>query len=466
MPGPFNEATDSQAKTAAVSGQQWLALLVAVAAYGGLAYATPRAKFGQLLLLFGLALGSYLVLLRWPLPLRWGLAAALGLRLLWLPAAPALSDDVYRFRWDGLLVAHGISPFLYRPAEIIADGGRRTLQTAQNRDELMPELAPLYRKLNSPNYYSVYPPVCQYIYGAAARVFPHSEAAFTCFLRLVIVAAEAGTAWLLLALLARWQLPATRAYWYLLHPLSIIELTGNLHIEAVVSYFLLLAFYFLTQRRRWQSASALALSVATKLLPLLLLPLLVRKLGWQQFIRYCLLTGLGLASLFIPFISPELIKNISRGLQLYFHNFEFNASVYYVLRPIGYWLTGYNQIAVIGPALAGLAATFTLLLAYRAKGRDIAMLPGLLLLSLTAYYLLATTVHPWYLTLLLALSVFTHLRFPRVWAGLAMLSYAAYQSRAYPENLWLVGLEYVGVAAVMLLDFKRSQHNSGVGRMV
>ncbi|MDQ2794026.1 MAG: hypothetical protein M3Y12_08465, partial [Bacteroidota bacterium] len=154
------------------SVSQLLALLLSAAAYAGLAYATPRAGFGQLLALMGVALAAYAWLLRTRLPLRWGLGAALVFRLLWLPAQPALSDDVYRFRWDGLLVAHGVNPFRFRPDELIADGARTALPDPAARARTLPELQQLYRRLNSPHYYSVYPPVCQAIFGASSRLFP------------------------------------------------------------------------------------------------------------------------------------------------------------------------------------------------------------------------------------------------------------------------------------------------------
>jgi alpha-1,6-mannosyltransferase len=124
------------------------ALLLSAAAYTGLAYATPRAEFGRVVALMGLALAAYAWLLHSRLPLRWGLGAALLLRLLWLPAAPALSDDVYRFRWDGLLVAHGVNPFRFRPDELIADGARTALPAAEARSQALPELEQLFRQLN------------------------------------------------------------------------------------------------------------------------------------------------------------------------------------------------------------------------------------------------------------------------------------------------------------------------------
>ena len=95
-----------------------VALLLSAAAYGLLAYATPRPAFGQLAGLLGLAFGLYFWLLNTGLPLRQGLLAALLLRLLWLPALPTFSDDYHRFRWDGLLLTEGLNPYRYRPDEL------------------------------------------------------------------------------------------------------------------------------------------------------------------------------------------------------------------------------------------------------------------------------------------------------------------------------------------------------------
>ena len=434
---------------------QAAALLLSGAAYAGLAYYTPRAHFAQLAGLFAVALLAYVWLLRSQLPLRWGLAGALLLRLLWLPATPAFSDDIHRFRWDGILVANGANPFQFRPDEIIADGARKAITNEPSRDAVLPQLQQLYRQINSPHYYSVYPPVCQFIFGAAARLFPASDAGFAGCLRAVVLMAELGTAWLLLALLPGLGKPPERALRYLLHPLTIVEISGNLHFEGILFFFLLLAIWLLSRHRWAASALALALAVATKLVPLLALPLLVKRLGWRRFIVYsAALTGT-LLLLFSPFISIDLFINISRSLKLYFRNFEFNASIYYLVRALGYWLTTYNEIAIIGPLLAVASGAIGLVLAWRERSHSMASLFQSLLLMLTAYYALATIVHPWYLTVLIGLSAMSRFRYPLVWGGLAVLSYAAYRTSAYTENLWLVGLEYVLTFAVLAWELFR-----------
>ena len=486
-----------------VAGKLWPgqvpALLVCAACYLGLAYYTPRANFGQLLALFGLAFGAYAYLLRTGLPLRLGLGAALLLRLLWLPALPTLSDDYHRFRWDGLLVAAGQNPYLHRPDEFLLPVGNwdKEVDSARHFDpreksrvltmsskpqqagltrharflprvemtfsSFLPtstsnqqpatnnqQLATEYPLLNSPHYYSVYPPVCQALFGAAAWLQPRSARGFVVWLRVVVLLAEAGSAALLLALLRRLGQPPTQALGYLLNPLVIVELTGNLHFEALMICLWLLAVWLLARGRGAWSAGVLGLAVGTKLLPVLMLPLLVRRLGWWRAVGYGAVAGATVAALFAPFVSAALVRNIGRSLELYFHSFEFNASVYYLLRASGYYFKGYNIIATLGPALAATAAAAGLLLAYFERRPTLVTLPRALLLLLTAYYLLATTVHPWYLTPLVALSTLTSYRYALVWSGLAVLSYAAYQTSAYTENLWLVGLEYGVVLAVLV----------------
>ena len=429
-----------------------LALLASAVAYGALAYAVPRADFGALLGWFGLATAAYAVLLWARLPLRWGLGAALALRLLWLPAVPAWSDDFYRFRWDGLLTTNDLNPYQFRPEELVARTAPVPLAPA-----LAQELAQLYPRLNSPRYYSVYPPVSQAVFWLATRLSPHSERGFVLLLRLVLLAAEALTAWLLLRLLAAAGQPPRRALAYLLHPLVVVELTGNLHFEALALAGGLLAVWLLWQRRSGLAGGALALAVATKLLPVVVLPLLLRRLGTQRWLLVAAATLGGLVLLFAPFATRALAANIGRSLTLYFQNFEFNASLYYLLRGMGYRLTGYNEIHRLGPLLAGVAALVGASVLLGERQPKLANLPQALLLLLTVYYLTATVVHPWYLTPLVALSCFGRWQFPLVWGALAVLSYSAYQTANYSENLGLVAVEYGLTLGYLLWEWRKGR---------
>ena len=427
--------------TPLLRASQLLALLLTGAAYWALAYATPRAHFSQLTLLFAVAGAAYAWLLHTRLPLRWGLGAALAFRLLWLPATPALSDDFYRFRWDGLLVSHGHNPFAETPALLLHH------PPADSATLPMRELRQLLPHLNSPRYYSVYPPVCQALYGAAAGLFPASQTGFLLVVRGALLLADAGAAALLLWLLPLAGWPARRALAYLLHPMAIVEVAGNVHMEGVAAFFLLLTGALLVRRGTRLAAGALALAVATKLLPLLALPLLARQLRRRHF-RW-LLGGLvgSLGLLFLPFLSWSLLLHIGLSLDLYFQNFEFNASVFYLLRALGQRLVGYDLVGTLGPLLGAGAICLAFRLARGVGRRGLAAVPQLLMLTLSGYFALATIVHPWYLVPLVALSCFSPWRYARVWAGLVVLSYSAYRTTAYTESGWLIALEYGGTLA-------------------
>jgi cellulose synthase/poly-beta-1,6-N-acetylglucosamine synthase-like glycosyltransferase len=438
----------------------WLVLSAALV--GLLGYGVQREQFSTLILLYGLLFWGYHTQVRslWRsgnvpaganVPLDAFLfGAAVLLRLLLLGAMPALSDDYARFVWDGRLLAHGHNPYLTLPAEWVGTSLAESIG-------LTPAL---YEALNSPRYYTVYPPANQALFAAAAWLSPQSVWGAVVWLRVWIIGAELGTSWLMVRLL-RWQgRNPNLALLYALNPLIILELTGNVHFEGVMVCFSLLAVWLLVRGKPWLSAGALALAVGTKLLPLMALPLVLRQLGRRQGAGYVAAVGGLSAVLFLPFFSLTLVQNVAASLGLYFQSFEFNASVYYLLRAGGYWLNGFNMIQTLGRWLSGLTVLGIAILAFGKKPLTANTLADRLLVSLLLYFLFATTVHPWYVGTLVAVSVFSRYRFALVWSGLVWLSYSAYQTAPVAENLYLVGLEYavVGwVAAREWVSFSRNR---------
>ena len=399
---------------------------LSILGYYWLGYQTLRSNFGQLITLFcGLFLCYGLAIaFRWSRPyvVAW-IGTAVIFRLLLLFTIPSLSDDYARFVWDGRLLANGYNPFLYLPIDVL------NTPIAQQAG-LSPSLFSL---LNSPHYFTVYPPLNQAFFGLAAWLSGSDLWLNVVWLRVFIVLSEMGTFWLLYS-----PKNPRRLLIYALNPLIIIELTGNLHFEAVLIFFLLLAFRWLKTRWFW-SAMALVLAITTKLLPLLFLPLLVFRLGWRKGFQYAVVVGLGVLALFSPFLSLELLQNIAKSLDLYFQKFEFNASLYYLLRTVGFWVKGYNIIQILGPTLSFLSASGIVALAWLKRNEQ---LETMALWSLLLYFLCATTIHPWYITTLVALCSFTSFRFPLVWSALLPLTYAAYSTTIVQENNWLLGLEY------------------------
>ena len=137
--------------------------------------------------------------------------------------------------------------------------------------------------------------------------------------------------------------------------------------------------------------------------------------------------------------------------------FEFNASIYYLAREIGYLFRGYNEIAVIGKITPLLVIVFVLIMTFFKKNKTTTELITGMLLVLSFYYFTATTVHPWYIATLLILSIVTNYKFPLIWSFVIILSYLAYTNANNTENLWLIGIEYLIVYSFLLWEILKNK---------
>ena len=373
---------------------------------------------------------------------------AFGFRVIFILAIPNLSQDFYRFIWDGRMVLEGFNPYLYTPQSFM---DQNVFPVAQSQ-ELFNGMGSL-----SAGHFTNYPPLNQLCFVIAGIFAGKSIIGSTIVLRLLIIAADFGTLIYGKKLLNILNLPSHNIYWYLLNPFIIIELTGNLHFEGVMIFFIVWSLYLLLNRKwRW-AALVLACSISIKLIPLIFLPLFWKHLGLKKGFLFCSITCITSMLLFFPFYSTEFVINYSETVGLWFQNFEFNASFYYLFREIGFYISGYNQIALIGKLMALTVFIFVIYLALIRDNKTPQKLLLNMLLALTAYYLLSTTVHPWYLTSLVFLAIFTNFKFPIVWSFMVVLSYLAYANSENSENLWVIVFEYIVVFAVLLYDSQKTR---------
>lgn len=366
-------------------------------------------------------------------------AIGILLRSCYLLAFPELSDDFWRYMWDGLISSEGYSPYFSTPTDWL------TWMGPSPYDELYPFL-------NSPDYYSIYPPVLQFIFKVAATISGSDPYHFVVVLRSIILAAELGSMILIWKLLNAWNLKGRNLMLYAFNPLVIVEFAGNLHGEVFMIFFVLLSLWLLTEKRQFLSAVAFGFSVGAKLLPLMFLPFFIKRLGWIKTAVFGSLVTITVAALYAPHWSIELVQNTRETLALYFAHFEFNGSIYYLIREIGFWYKGYNIIGSTGVWLPRIVLLTILAIAFYNKDKSIKGLPKLMMLAWFIYYALATTVNPWYVAVLAAFLPFTKYRFALLWLILVPLSYHAFGNISYQENLWIIGLEYVPVYSWFLFE--------------
>lgn len=461
--------------------------LCSVVGYVLISYFTNRVWFYQFISTYATLFIIYGVFVQWYLKqsqsisIRHIQVVGLLLRLSVFLIIPNLSDDFFRFYWDGKLLVNGYNPYLILPKDFIHTPDAQRLGFTQA----------LYEAMNSPTHYTIYPPFNQVLFATAPWLFPDNLLGGAMVMRFWIILGEIGIFWVLPKLLkALGQSPKAVA-WYALNPYLVLELTANLHFEGVMIFMLLLALYWLikggylftqdndnTEKSHFfrvknlatevqpkylvLSAIAFTLAVNTKLIPLLFLPALLLFLGWKRSIVYYSIVGLLTVIMFSFFVTPDLVAKFNDSLNLYFQKFEFNASIYYVFRWIGYQTHGYNRIAFLGIVLSIISTTGVLTIAlYPTRKAQVKQLIVRMLFMLTFYYLLATIVHPWYISVILTLACFTSYRFPMVWSAMLGLTYYAYSVQPYHENLWLVALEYTTVIGWMLWEMYRVKNPTG-----
>ena len=380
---------------------------------------------------------------------------AFASRAIFILAIPNLSQDFYRFIWDGRMILEGFNPYLYTP-ELFITNGEFPVSQAQ---ELYNGMGTL-----SANHFTNYPPLNQFCFFVGSLFSSKSILGSVMVLRFIIIAADFGTLYFGKKLLQKLNIPIHNIFWYVLNPFIIIELTGNLHFEGVMIFFFVWSLYLLHAGIWKWAAVVLACSVSIKLIPLIFLPLLFQKLEWKKSILFYCIVGITTLLFFLPFYSSEFINNYSQTVSLWFQNFEFNASLYYLSREIGYRFRGWNEIAIIGKIIPIVVVLFVLFMTFFRKNKTTSQLITTMLLVLSFYFFTSTTVHPWYIATLLILSVFTKYKFPLVWSFVIILSYLSYLQigkAGTSENLWIIGLEYLVVYSVFIWEVcfkKTSQH--------
>ncbi|WP_240642496.1 hypothetical protein [Nonlabens xiamenensis] len=370
-------------------------------------------------------------------------------RLALLNQTPNLSQDFFRFIWDGHQLINGYNPYLYLPDEVLLTGAQH-----------IPNASFLHAKMGalSAGNYTNYPPLNQLCFGLAAWWGGDSIQATMIWMRLMIISADIGVFFVGVKLLQWLNKPPYLILLYFLNPFVIIELTGNLHWEGVMAFLMLLAVYWLFVAKTWKSAIAMGAGVIIKLLPLIALPLVMRKLNFKKAFFYYSLVGIIVLAAFIPFFSAEVIQHYSSSVGLWFGNFEFNASLYYMIRWIGFQTAGYNIIGTVGKVLPVVTLICVLGLTFLRNNSRPDLWISSLLFSYVIYLLCSTTVHPWYLTIPLLFSIFTRFRFMLVWSLLVFLSYQAYSHPDYKENLLLIAVEYLITLSVLIIEIYKGRN--------
>jgi len=295
------------------------------------------------------------------------LVVALLVRALFIAFFPA-GDDVNRYVWEGRIQNHGFNPFVTPP---------NAPETAMLRDTL-------WQGVNHKDLPAIYGPFAQILFRVTAAIAP----GITGF-KLLVSIFDVATLFLLLFVVRKRKLPLRHSLLYAMNPLVIIFISGQGHLESMVTCMALCALVLSETRYRSFAYAAFACAVLTKLPVLILLPFFIRAIGFRR-----------LAFLFFPLV---LFAFYGRGMEnffgtplLFLRQFSYNGlfnTIFLQVPGFDSVTTRYALSVVLFVGMGGIFFLTPSLLP--AAGQAL----GLLLLSLP-------TVHPWYFALMTPFLVF------------------------------------------------------------
>ena len=302
-----------------------------------------------------------------PLAVVLGVAATLRLILLFLP--PYLSDDIFRYLWDGRVQGAGINPYLYIPNDPALAGLRD---------------AAVWPHINRGDYApTIYPPAAQalfFLITRLARSVVGMKAAWVTF--------EGVTAWALVALLDGAGLSRARLLIFAWCPLGVWEIAGSGHLDAAMTAFVALALLAQARGRDGLAGAALALATLVKFFPLVIAPALWRRGDGRAPVCFAAVA----AGLYLPYLGAG--SKVFGFLGGYSHEEGLSSGagfwlVHLVSRATGWVAPPLAYVALTGLVLGVVALVLVL---SRDPGKAI---PGALALAAVAMIALSPN-HPWY----------------------------------------------------------------------
>lgn len=326
-----------------------------------------------------------------------------------------LSEDVARYHWDGMLVAHGENPYLHPPE-------------APELDRYRPDPAAAGMSLRSRKTLTVYPPAAQLLFAAGYALSPGSLIGF----KALFLLAEAAAWLLLLGLLERLDLSRWRVLLICLSPLLLF--TGYLpgHVDVLALPFLVLFLRAVLSGQPGRAGLALALCALIKPLPLVLLPAAWAELGTKRTLRLLGVAAVAGALLYLPFLGAG--RGLFASTLLMAREWSFNGSLAALLESA---LTR-NAAHAVSAALLVVAAV-----AGARIGRDFL---ERCLIAATAFVVVSPLLPPWYVIWIVPLLVLRPQ--PALWAFACLVPLTDFVLIGYVEDkvwalpVWVQVVEY------------------------
>ena len=225
---------------------------------------------------------------------------------------PNTSTDSARYAWDGIVQKAGISPYDHVPADAsLTDlredwlfpapvaGPSGELECAGSRIMAVEEPGTgelVCTAINRATVPTIYPPTSEIAF-LGIRLFVGADQQYWPMQLAGLMLSLATTVLLLRTLVVHGRDPRWAALWGW-SPLVATEAVTNSHIDVLAAFLLLVATVLAASGRRWLAGIALGASIATKLIPAIGTPALLRPRPWTLLVA----AGATFLLLYVPYI--------------------------------------------------------------------------------------------------------------------------------------------------------------------
>ena len=349
-------------------------------------------------------------------------------------------NDIWRYVWDGHVFAHGINPYLYAPADAHLDALTGEMTEPEESDFIADEEVTVQKdeesaaqettrqsekpapnkvtdsatavtlpaedltdgreiwsgvreNVNYPEVTTIYPPLAQFVFLLSHTLAPGS----LLMMKTLLVGCELIGILFLGLTLRRLNLPVTSGILYAWNPLMIKVFAGSGHADAILVTVLCATAYFVVRGAKSLTAIAFGLAILAKLSPLILLPFVVRRVGWLRTLLLAAVVFVGYA----PFLSAG--GNLFAGFLKFAREWQFNAGVFALIRWISAFVSG--DPAHLARQICAVSVLAIIAVLVRRDDLKAETFFNSAAIILGAAVVLSPTVMPWYLSWILPFAV-------------------------------------------------------------
>lgn len=345
-----------------------------------------------------------------------------------LPSQVTTSDDVYRYIWEGKVLYNGYNPYEHPPG----DPALNSLHSTE-----------LPAKVAFHTFAAIYPPLSQVLFVANYVISGENEFG----LKLIFLICELITMIFIALILKERKKEFSYIIYYAWLPLPVMEFFVNAHVDPVGIMFFVIFLYFVLKDNMPLSAVAFAFSFLSKLYPVFLLPLLLKKFGFRKSIIFGLISGSIILAAFIPFLPKD--RFVAESLLKYLTHWQFNSSFYYIFLNILH--NGYQAKIICNILLVITIGSISVFY------KDFLKAVCCVLIAVIAF---SATIYPWYLGWLAAVNPVFGFSSLLYFFFTINLSNLTPLSVGWKEYWWVLLIEYIPFYILVFFDLLWPKFNN------